>query len=121
MAVVGQSGCGKSTIIQLIERFYDVDSGVVKIDGIDVKEFNLTWLRQQLGLVSQEPILFTGSIASNIRLGKPDATDEEVQKAAKAANAHNFILGFPGLKLLNGIEILFNILSFEIESRWISN
>ena len=91
VALVGPSGGGKSTVIQLLERFYDPVEGTVTIDGVEVKEFDLRWLRSQIGLVSQEPILFEGSIAENIRYGKVDATDEEVIEAAKMANAHNFI------------------------------
>lgn len=91
VALVGPSGGGKSTVIQLLERFYDPIEGSVMIDGVDIKEFDLRWLRSQIGLVSQEPILFEGSIAENIRYGKIDATDEEVITAAKMANAHNFI------------------------------
>jgi len=95
LALVGQSGCGKSTTIGLIERWYDVLGGSVCLDGVNIKELNLKWLRNQIGLVGQEPVLFSGSIADNIRYGKADATMEEIQKAAKDANAHNFITGFP--------------------------
>eukprot|EP01121_Diplochlamys_sp_Union-15-3_P010463 TRINITY_DN2937_c0_g3_i1.p1 TRINITY_DN2937_c0_g3~~TRINITY_DN2937_c0_g3_i1.p1 ORF type:complete len:600 (-),score=121.72 TRINITY_DN2937_c0_g3_i1:15-1814(-) len=91
-ALVGQSGSGKSTIIQLLERFYDPAEGQVLIDGIDIKNIKLSYLRSQIGLVSQEPILFRGTIAENIRHGKPNATDEEVIEAAKGANAHSFIM-----------------------------
>ncbi|CAF4700599.1 unnamed protein product, partial [Rotaria sp. Silwood1] len=94
-ALVGPSGCGKSTIIQLIERFYDPDNGRILLDGKDLKTLNVSWLRSHIGLVSQEPVLFTGSIEDNIRFGKSDATDEEVQTAAKLANAHDFIMALP--------------------------
>jgi len=97
IALVGQSGCGKSTTIQLLERFYDVTDGQVAVDGVDVKSLNISWLRQQIGLVSQEPVLFDLSIKENILYGdcERQATDEEVIKAASDANAHNFISSLP--------------------------
>ncbi|CAF3295551.1 unnamed protein product, partial [Rotaria sp. Silwood2] len=95
IALVGASGCGKSTILQLIQRFYDPDNGRVLLDGRDIKTLNVAWLRSQIGIVNQEPVLFSGSIEDNIRLGKPDATDDEVQAAAKMANAHGFIMTLP--------------------------
>jgi len=97
LALVGQSGCGKSTTIQLIERFYDVTGGKVMVDGTDVKELNLAWLRQQIGLVSQEPVLFDLSIEENIKYGdcSRKVTHDEVVKAASDANAHNFISELP--------------------------
>jgi len=90
-ALVGPSGAGKSTIIALLERFYDPQSGCVEIDGVDIKTVNVKSLRSVLGLVSQEPTLFLGTVKENILVGKPGASDEEVEKAAKAANAHDFI------------------------------
>eukprot|EP00899_Mesostigma_viride_P013819 jgi/Mesvir1/22438/Mv17911-RA.2 len=95
VALVGESGSGKSTVVGLIERFYDPVSGVVMIDGVDIRDYNLKWLRQHIGLVSQEPVLFGGSIRSNIMYGKEDASAEEVEAAARAANAHNFIAQLP--------------------------
>ncbi|KAK9698433.1 hypothetical protein RND81_08G103900 [Saponaria officinalis] len=93
-ALVGQSGSGKSTIISLIERFYDPLNGVVKIDGRDIKTYNLKSLRMQIALVSQEPTLFAGTIRENIIYGASDNVDEsEITKAAEAANAHDFISG----------------------------
>jgi ATP-binding cassette subfamily B (MDR/TAP) protein 1 len=92
VALVGPSGGGKSTTVQLLERFYDPVEGDITIDGVDLKEFDLRWLRSQIGLVSQEPILFGGTVAENIRYGKNNATDEEVISAAKMANAHTFIV-----------------------------
>ncbi|XP_022740291.1 ABC transporter B family member 15-like [Durio zibethinus] len=93
-ALVGQSGCGKSTIISLIERFYDPLKGVVKIDGRDIRSYNLRSLRKHIALVSQEPTLFSGTIRENILYGASDKTDEsEIIEAAKAANAHDFIAG----------------------------
>ncbi|KAM5568507.1 hypothetical protein ABKV19_016192 [Rosa sericea] len=90
-ALVGQSGSGKSTVISLIERFYDPQAGEVLIDGINLKEFQLKWIRQKIGLVSQEPVLFTGSIKDNIAYGKDSATTEEIRAAAELANAAKFI------------------------------
>ncbi|CAF0836926.1 unnamed protein product [Adineta ricciae] len=94
-ALVGTSGCGKSTCMQLLQRFYDTVSGTVEIDGIPVNQYNLTWLRQHIGIVSQEPILFQVSISENIRFGRMDATPEEIEDAAKMANAHDFIMQLP--------------------------
>ncbi|XP_022639724.1 ABC transporter B family member 4 isoform X2 [Vigna radiata var. radiata] len=94
-ALVGQSGSGKSTVISLIERFYDPNAGEVLIDGINLREFQLKWIRQKIGLVSQEPVLFTCSIKENIAYGKERATDEEIRAAAALANASNFIDKFP--------------------------
>ncbi|PQQ05203.1 putative multidrug resistance protein [Prunus yedoensis var. nudiflora] len=91
MALVGQSGSGKSTVIGLIERFYDPLNGSVSIDGCDIKLYNLRKLRSQIALVSQEPTLFGGTIHENIVYGKENATVAEVRKAAKLANAHEFI------------------------------
>ncbi|KAH9311114.1 hypothetical protein KI387_026149 [Taxus chinensis] len=91
VALVGQSGCGKSTIIGLVERFYDPLKGMVLIDHKDIKLFNLRCLRHFIGLVGQEPTLFAGSIRDNIVYGKEDATEAEVIDAAEAANAHGFI------------------------------
>ncbi|KAG6590565.1 multidrug resistance protein ABC superfamily [Phytophthora cinnamomi] len=95
VALVGPSGSGKSTVISLLERFYDPLDGSVKIDGEDVRSLNVKWLRQQIGLVGQEPVLFATSIMENIRHGRPAASDSEVVEAAKMANAFNFIMEFP--------------------------
>ncbi|MER1986727.1 MAG: ABC transporter ATP-binding protein [Solibacillus sp.] len=95
VAFVGMSGGGKSTIISLIPRFYDVTDGQVLIDGIDVRDVVIESIRQQVGIVLQDNILFSDSVRENILMGKPDATDEEVIAAAKAANAHDFILNLP--------------------------
>mmetsp|Transcript_29626 Transcript_29626/g.43687 ORF Transcript_29626/g.43687 Transcript_29626/m.43687 type:complete len:534 (-) Transcript_29626:101-1702(-) len=92
-AFVGKSGCGKSTAEAMVLRFYEPTSGQVLIDGKDVKELNITWLRKQMGYVGQNPVLFSGTIKDNILLGKPDATDDEITAACKAANAHGFISG----------------------------
>ena len=93
--LLGPSGCGKSTAVALIERFYDPSAGAILLDGKDIKTLRLSWLRQQIGLVSQEPVLFTGSIAENIAYGKEGATKEEIEAAARMANAHDFISAFP--------------------------
>ncbi|RHN52564.1 putative xenobiotic-transporting ATPase [Medicago truncatula] len=96
VALVGESGSGKSTVISLLERFYDPNSGRVLLDGVDIKTFRISWLRQQMGLVGQEPILFNESIRANIAYGKEDgATEDEIIAAANAANAHNFISSLP--------------------------
>ena len=97
IALVGPSGAGKSTLISLILRFWDVDAGVVAIDGHDIREVDLRSLREQIGIVPQETILFSDSVYANIQYGKLDATQEEIETAAKAANAHEFILNdLPG-------------------------
>ncbi len=93
VALCGSSGGGKSTVIQLLQRFYDPLSGVVKYDGVNIKDLDLVSLRNQMALVAQEPVLFAISIKENIRLGRLDATDEECIEGAKQANAHNFIMG----------------------------
>ncbi|ETW02442.1 hypothetical protein H310_05955 [Aphanomyces invadans] len=95
VALVGPSGSGKSTIVSLLERYYDPIEGTVKLDGHDLRSLNVKWLRAQFGLVGQEPALFSCSIADNIRFGKPDATLDEIQEAAKQANAYDFIMAFP--------------------------
>jgi ATP-binding cassette subfamily B (MDR/TAP) protein 1 len=94
-ALVGQSGSGKSTVVSLIERFYDPTDGEVLIDGINLKEFQLKWIRQKIGLVSQEPVLFTCSIKENIAYGRDGATDDEIKAAAELANAAKFIDKLP--------------------------
>jgi ATP-binding cassette, subfamily B (MDR/TAP), member 1 len=95
VALVGSSGCGKSTTVQLVERFYDPAEGAVTLDGYDLRDLNVHWLRQQIGLVSQEPALFACSIRENIAYGSPGANQEQIEEAAKKANAHNFIVSFP--------------------------
>ena len=92
IAFVGPSGAGKSTIANLIPRFYDVTAGSIKIDGIDIRDVTIRSLREQIGVVPQETMLFSGTVKDNIRYGRLDATDEEIIEAAKAANAHNFIM-----------------------------
>ena len=92
IALVGQSGSGKSTLADLIARFYDIENGEILIDNNNIKEIALADLRSLMGIVSQESILFNDTILNNIRLGKLDATEQEVMEAAKVANAHDFIL-----------------------------
>lgn len=94
-ALVGQSGSGKSTVISLLERFYDPDSGQVLIDGVDLKRFQLKWIRGNMGLVSQEPVLFATTIKSNIAYGKENGTEEEIRMAIELANAATFIDKLP--------------------------
>lgn len=95
IAFVGMSGGGKSTLISLIPRFYDVTGGAIKVDGIDIRDMKARSLRNNIGMVLQDNILFSESIAMNIRMGNPEATDKEVVEAAKAANAHDFIKTLP--------------------------
>ncbi|MDD7371800.1 MAG: ABC transporter ATP-binding protein [Blautia sp.] len=92
VALVGSSGAGKTTLCSLIPRFYDVSDGSVRLDGTDVRKIKLESLRSHIGIVQQDVYLFAGTVMDNIRYGKPDATDEEVIRAAKAANAHEFIM-----------------------------
>ncbi|WP_080838142.1 ABC transporter ATP-binding protein [Cohnella massiliensis] len=94
-AIIGGTGSGKSTLIHLIPRFYDVDSGSVRVDGIDVRDWTQEQLRQRIALVPQKAVLFTGTIADNIRYGKEDATDEEIRKAAEVAQALDFVSAMP--------------------------
>ena len=94
VAIVGQTGSGKSTIAKLINRTYDVDEGQVLVDGVDVRDWNLEALRQQISIIEQDLFLFSRSVADNIAFGAPDATREEIVEAAKAAQAHEFIQGF---------------------------
>ena len=92
--MVGESGSGKSTVIALLERFYDPDSGHITLDKTEMNKLQLKWLRQQMGLVSQEPVLFNDTIRANIAYGKGgDATEAEIIAAAELAKAHRFISG----------------------------
>ena len=95
IALVGSSGVGKTTLCSLIPRFYEVSCGAVLIDGQDIRDVRLSDLRNQIGIVQQDVYLFAGTIMDNIRYGRPDASDEEVVRAAKCANAHEFIMSFP--------------------------
>lgn len=95
VAIVGGSGSGKSTVISLLERFYDPTNGDILVDGHKTKKLQLKWLRSQMGLVNQEPVLFATSIKENILFGKEGASMKMVVEAAKAANAHDFIASLP--------------------------
>lgn len=95
VALVGPSGCGKSTVVQLVQRFYDPLNGSVMLDGLDLKNINVGWLRDRIGTVGQEPVLFGTSIIENIRFGREGVTDEEIEKACKEANAYGFIQKLP--------------------------
>jgi subfamily B ATP-binding cassette protein MsbA len=95
IALAGSSGAGKSTLVNMIPRFYDPDSGEITIDGIDIRDVTIDSLRDKIGIVPQETVLFSGTIADNILYGRLDASEEEVINAAKAANAHDFIIQFP--------------------------
>ncbi|HEV2355025.1 MAG TPA: ABC transporter ATP-binding protein [Puia sp.] len=92
VALVGSSGAGKSTLADLVPRFHDVSAGELLIDGVDIRNYSLRSVREQMSIVTQEPILFNDTIAANIALGKPDATKEEIVRAAEIANAHHFIM-----------------------------
>ncbi|XP_053571698.1 ATP-dependent translocase ABCB1-like [Bombina bombina] len=95
IALVGMSGCGKSTTIQLLQRFYDPLCGEIMLDGHDLRTLNVKWLRENIGVVSQEPVLFGTTISENIRYGREDVTDEEIEQASKEANAFDFISKLP--------------------------
>ncbi|KAM3340523.1 putative ABC transporter B family member 8 [Capsicum galapagoense] len=99
IGLVGKSGCGKSTVIALIQRFYDADKGSLKIDGVDIRLLDIGWYRRHMALVSQEPVIYSGTIRENILFGKLNASENEVVEAARAANAHEFISS-----LKNGYE-----------------
>jgi subfamily B ATP-binding cassette protein MsbA len=96
IAIVGRSGAGKTTMVNLLPRFYDVTSGAILIDGVDARDVTLASLRAQIGIVTQETVLFDDSIASNIAYGSPSATPHAIEAAARAANAHDFVLALPG-------------------------
>lgn len=103
VALVGPSGAGKSTIASLLVRLYEPREGSIRLDGVDLRELDPAWLRRQIGVVSQEPLLFSTSILDNIRYGRPEATEAEVEAAARMANAHEFISRFPeGYRTLVG-------------------
>jgi len=95
VAILGATGSGKSSLVHLIPRFYDVSQGRITLDGVDVRDVDKTALRRNIGIALQESVLFSGTIRDNIRYGRPEATEEEVVAAAKAAQAHDFILEFP--------------------------
>lgn len=95
IALVGPTGSGKTTVMNLLNRFYDVTEGSVKFDGTDVRQLDLKSLRDHVGIVLQESVLFSGTVADNIKFGEPDATEEEMIDAAKQANIHDFIMTLP--------------------------
>ena len=103
LALVGPSGCGKSTVVSLIARFYDPQNGSLALDGSDLRDLNLHWLRSQIGIVSKQPVLFDATIAENIRYGAffREVSDAEVIEAAKTANIHNFIESLPQVRRLD--------------------
>ena len=105
VALVGKSGCGKSTIVQLLQRFYDPQQGSITIDGLDIRHLNINWLRQHIGVVSQEPVLFSTSIWQNIAYGCESVTQDEVEAAAKIANAHDFIMMLPQVSRVDIIAL----------------
>lgn len=92
VAFVGETGCGKSTTIQLVERYYEASQGAVLIDGLNIKDYNLRSLRKLIGYVGQEPVLFAMSIKENLLLAKPEATEQEIESALKLSNAWDFIM-----------------------------
>ncbi len=96
VAIVGRSGAGKTTLVNLLPRFYDVSSGAILIDGVDIRDVTLKSLRQQIGIVTQETVLFDDTVANNIAYGSPGASREAIEEAARAANAHEFIAGLSG-------------------------
>jgi ATP-binding cassette subfamily B protein len=96
VALVGETGAGKSTLVKLVPRFYDVAAGSVAIDGVDVRSLDLAAYRRRLGYVPQEAFLFSGTIADNIAYGRPDASELEIEHAARAVGAHDFISGLSG-------------------------
>lgn len=95
IALVGSSGCGKSTCIQLLQRFYDPVFGQVLLDDLDIRKYNISWLRSNIACVGQEPVLFQGTVKENIKHGKPSASQKEIEDAAKAAGVHDFIVNLP--------------------------
>jgi ATP-binding cassette subfamily B protein len=95
VALVGTTGAGKSTLMKLVARFYDATSGTIRIDGVPLPDLDLPAYRHQLGFVPQEPFLFSGTIRSNIAYGRPDASDLEVEQAARAVGAHEFVASLP--------------------------
>ncbi|KAI8562860.1 hypothetical protein RHMOL_Rhmol03G0068100 [Rhododendron molle] len=110
VALVGESGSGKSTVIALLQRFYDPESGNITLDGIEIQRLQLKWLRQQMGLVSQEPFLFNETIRANIAYGKEgNATEAEILAASELANAHSFISGLQHVRTLSSSYIFWRI------------
>ena len=96
VALVGETGAGKSTVLKLLARFHDPTAGRVTVDGLDLRSLDLGGFRRQLGYVPQEGFLFTGTVRDNIAYGRPDASDAEVEAAARAVGAHDFVAALPG-------------------------
>ncbi|KAG6719760.1 hypothetical protein I3843_03G024700 [Carya illinoinensis] len=120
LAVVGGSGSGKSTVVSLIERFYDPNQGQVLLDNVDIRTLQLKWLRDQIGLVNQEPALFATTILENILYGKPDATMAEVEAAASAANAHSFVALLPNgynTQVGEGVSNIRTVAAFNAQNK----
>ena len=109
VAILGSTGAGKSTLVNLVPRFYDVSSGRILLDGVDIRQLKQDALLSQIGIVPQETILFSGTVGDNIRYGVPTASDEEVIAAAKAAQAHDFIVSYPKvmIHMLKNAEQIF--------------
>lgn len=95
VALVGDSGNGKSTCVQLLQRFYDPNRGTISIDGCDIRSLNINLLRSFVACVGQDPVIFSTTISENIRYGRPNATDREIMAAARSSGAHNFIVNLP--------------------------
>lgn len=114
VALVGSSGNGKSTCLQLLQRFYDPDEGNITIDGLDIRNLNVSSLRSKIAMVGQEPVLFSTTIGENIRYGNPCATDKEIASAAQEAGAHNFISKLPQVSAI--LTLLDNCLTLMIVS-----
>lgn len=116
VALVGKSGCGKSTIVQLLERFYDVVGGLLTIDGMDVRHYNIRHMRSAMALVGQEPVLFNLTIRENITYGLAEhqISEGEIVEAAKLANIHDFIESLPDVNINRKFETIIFIFSLEI-------
>ena len=91
IALVGHTGSGKSTLVKLLLRFYDIDCGRINLDGLSMNDLKISYLREQIGMVSQDPFLFNGTVAENILYGNVEANRDQMEKASQAANAHDFI------------------------------
>lgn len=101
VAFVGTSGCGKSTILAFLQRFYEPESGTIMLNGVNIKDYDIHYLREQFGVVSQEPVLFNASFKENIKYNLEKATDEDIVKATRQAHAYDFIMGNDEEKMVN--------------------